>query len=184
MTLNSLSRLSKACVLAGVCALLVACGTPMTTPSAPETPVALKPADDQQLAFTWHAVGSQIYECKAGDKGVMAWTFVAPEADLFNDRHDKVGVHGAGPHWAAADGSKVVGITQAQAPGQHAADIPWLLLSAKAHDGTGKMEHVVSVQRVNTQGGKAVAGGCETSVDTGKRLKQPYSADYVFFVAK
>ena len=163
--------------------MVTACGTPMTTPAAPEMPATLKPADNEKLAFTWHAVGSQIYECKAGDKGAMAWAFVAPEADLFDDRREKVGVHGAGPHWAALDGSKVVAAAQAQSPGQHAADIPWLLLTAKAHEGTGKMERVTSVQRVNTQGGKA-AGGCETSADAGKRLRQDYSADYVFFVAK
>ena len=57
-------------------------------------PAALKPADNERVAFVWQAVGAQIYECRQ-DAGKMAWVFVAPEAELLNDKGDKVGTHGA-----------------------------------------------------------------------------------------
>jgi hypothetical protein len=147
-------------------------------------PAALKPADNERAAFTWHAVGSQIYECRASDKGGWAWVFVAPEADLFNQKDEKVGTHGAGPHWAALDGSKTVGTVKARADGESPADIPLLLLTAKSAGLPGKMATITSVQRLNTEGGNAPAKGCTAQADAGKRIKEGYTADYVFFAAQ
>ena len=147
-------------------------------------PAALKPADNERAAFTWHAVGSQIYECRAGDKGGWAWVFVAPEADLFNQKDEKVGTHGAGPHWTALDGSKTLGTVKARADGERPGDIPLLLLSARSAGSPGKMAAVTSVQRLNTEGGNAPATGCATPADAGKRVKEGYTADYVFFTAQ
>ena len=173
--------------LAVFCAgLLSACAVSMPAGSAntaKTVPTALKSADSERVAFAWHAVGSQIYECRADGKGGWAWVFVAPEADLFNRRGEKVGTHGAGPHWAALDGSKTVGTVKARANGERAADIPLLLLSAKSAGGSGRMAGVTSVQRLNTAGGNAPARGCEAQADAGKRIKQGYTADYVFFTA-
>jgi hypothetical protein len=166
--------------------LLSACATgPAAQPDAGKpAPAALKPADNERAAFTWHAVGSQIYECRAGDKGGWAWVFVAPEADLFNQKDEKVGTHGAGPHWTALDGSKTLGTVKARADGERPADIPLLLLSAKSAGSPGKMAAVTSVQRLNTEGGNAPAKGCAVQADAGKRVKEGYRADYVFFAAK
>ena len=144
-------------------------------------PAALKPADTERVAFTWHAVGSQIYECRATDKGGWAWVFVAPEADLFNQKDEKVGTHGAGPNWAALDGSKTVGTVKARADGERPTDIPLLLLTAKSAGAPGRMAAVTSVQRLNTEGGNAPAAGCAVRADAGKRVKEGYTADYVFF---
>jgi uncharacterized protein DUF3455 len=175
-------------VLAALCAgLLSACASSRPEGSAnaaKPVPAALRPADSERVAFTWHAVGSQIYECRAADKGGWAWVFVAPEADLFNQKNEKVGTHGAGPNWAALDGSRTIGTVKARADGERAADIPLLLLSAKSSDATGRMASVTSVQRLNTAGGNAPAKGCETKADAGKRSKEGYTADYVFFAAK
>jgi len=174
-------------VLAALCAgLLSACASKPAEPSnaAKPVPAALQPADSERAAFTWHAIGSQIYECRAAEKGGWAWVFVAPEADLFNRKDEKVGTHGAGPHWAALDGSKTVGSVKARADGERAADIPLLLLSAKSGGVAGKMASVTSVQRLNTEGGNAPVKGCESQADAGKRTKEGYSADYVFFTAK
>lgn len=171
---------------AALCAgLLGACASPPSGPAdrAPPVPAALKPADNERAAFTWHAVGSQIYECRADGKGGWAWVFIAPEADLFNQKDEKVGTHGAGPHWTALDGSKTVGTVKARANGERAADIPLLLLSAKSAGGSGRMAGVTSVQRLNTEGGNAPARGCTTQADAGKRIKEGYTADYVFFTA-
>jgi hypothetical protein len=170
-------------ILFMACAALVAgCATQQA--AAPDVPAALKPAADERYAFTWHAAGSQIYECRPGDAGKLAWAFVAPEAELFDDRHERVGVHGAGPHWAASDGSRVTGTVKARSDAAKPGDIPWLLLAAASAGGPGKLAAMRSVQRINTVGGTAPAQGCSVQGDTGKRFKAPYTADYVFFSAK
>ncbi|MGZ5195936.1 MAG: DUF3455 domain-containing protein, partial [Ramlibacter sp.] len=175
----TVAAIASAGVLLSACA-----GAPMAeAAAAPEVPPAIRAADGERLSFIWHATGSQVYECRADAKGAMAWAFVAPEADLFDSRGEKVGTHGAGPHWAALDGSKTIGTVKARAPGEGAADIPWLLLAAKAQ-GAGRMAAVTSVQRIHTRGGNPLPAGCAQVADTGKSLKQPYTADYVFFVAK
>jgi len=172
---------------AALCAglLLSACaGGPATQKDAGKlVPAALKPADSEHVAFTWHAVGSQIYECRASDKGGWAWVFVAPEADLYNQKDEKVGTHGAGPNWTALDGSKTLGTVKARADGERPSDIPLLLLTAKSAGIPGKMAAVTSVQRLNTEGGNAPAKGCAAQADAGKRVKEGYTADYVFFTA-
>ncbi len=175
-------------ILAALCAgLLSACAVSKPAGDAgavKPVPAALKPADSERALFTWHAIGSQIYECRTTDKGGWSWVFVAPEADLFNQKEEKVGTHGAGPHWTALDGSKTVGTVKARADGERATDIPLLLLSAKASGAAGKMASVTSVQRLNTEGGNAPAKGCQTQADAGKRIKEGYTADYVFFTLK
>lgn len=167
-------------LLLGAGAVLAGCAS---TPAV-ELPAAIKAPDNERPAFTWHAVGVQIYECRAGDKGSLGWQFVAPEAELSASPGVKAGTHGAGPNWTALDGSKVLGTVKARANGKSDADIPWLLLTAKSAGGAGKLANVTSVQRINTVGGNAPAKGCEAAADAGKGLRQPYSADYVFLVAK
>jgi len=171
-----------------ICAgLLSGCAVSKPTGSADTAkpvPAVLKPADNERAAFTWHAVGSQIYECRADGKGGWAWVFIAPEAELFNQKDEKVGTHGAGPHWTALDGSKAVGTVKARANGERPADIPLLLLSTKSAGSAGRMAGVTSVQRLNTEGGNAPARGCAGQADAGKRIKEGYTADYVFFTAK
>lgn len=173
--------------LAVICAGLLGACT-VSRPSGPAdtakpVPAVLKPADSERAAFTWHAVGSQIYECRTDAKGGWAWVLIAPEADLFNQKDEKVGTHGAGPGWTALDGSHSVGTVKARANGERPADIPLLLLSAKSSGGVGKMASVTSVQRLNTEGGNAPARGCAAPTDAGKRIKEGYTADYVFFTA-
>jgi len=146
-------------------------------------PAALKPAPHEREAFTWHAIGVQLYECRADANGRLAWVFVAPQADLFNEKNEKVGMHGAGPQWSALDGSRVVGIEKARAPGETAADIPLLLLSARSTGASGRLDGVSSVQRLDTHGGKPPANGCQAQADAGRRLREGYTARYVFFVA-
>ena len=172
---------------ATLCAVLLsACAAPQPTASAQAVrpvPAALQPSERERAVFTWHAIGAQIYECRL-DKGTVSWVLVAPEADLFNQNDEKSGTHGAGPSWTALDGSKAVGTVKAKANGKHPADIPLLLLSASSTSVAGKMTGITSVQRLNTEGGNAQARGCETAGDAGKRSKEGYTADYVFFVSK
>jgi hypothetical protein len=166
--------------------LLSACasGPAPLADAAKPVPAALMPADSERAAFAWHAIGSQIYECRASDKGGWAWVFVAPEANLFNQKDEKVGTHGAGPSWTALDGSKTVGVVKARVDAESPANIPQLLLTAKSTGAPGKMATVTSVQRLNTEGGTASTTGCAVQADAGKRVKEGYTADYVFFTAK
>jgi hypothetical protein len=170
-------------VLLCAAALTSACASGPQVPADISNPVpaALVPADNERVAFVWQAIGVQIYECRVSDKGGWAWQFVAPEAELFNRKGEKVGTHGAGPHWAALDGSRTLGTVKARADGKSPADIAWLLLSAKSAGMPGKMAAVTSVQRLKTKGGSAPANGCVTREDAGKRTREGYTADYVFF---
>jgi hypothetical protein len=71
-------------------------------------PAKLRPAANESLALIVPAKGVQIYECrtKANDPyGAYEWTFVAPEADLYDTKGNKIGTHYAGPRWEAADAS-------------------------------------------------------------------------------
>jgi Protein of unknown function (DUF3455) len=162
---------------------LAACSTPKPA-SGPQAsvPAALQTPATEKAAFTWRATGTQNYECKADGKGGWAWTFIAPEAELFNDKNDKVGTHGAGPFWAALDGSTVTGAVKARSPAPSPSDIPWLLLGTTSAGKPGKMHAVTHVQRVRTVGGVAPEAGC-TAAAAGQVLKRPYTSDYVFFTA-
>src|SRR5262249_39648136 len=135
---------------------LGACGCPAATPAA------LAPASDQNLAFALPATGVQKYTCQATATGA-AWTFLAPEATLFDSYGSKVAIHFAGPTWQYKDGSSVVGTKVAGATVDTTA-IPWLLLTAASHGTSpGKLADVTAIQRLSTTGGNAPATGCDTS---------------------
>jgi len=152
---------------------------------APKVPEPLNVPNDQKLAFTLRGVGVQIYVCKAGadDAARFDWAFLAPEAVLYDDQAHKIGKHYAGPTWEANDGSKVVGEVVAKDNGPDPAAIPWLLLRAKAHEGTGIFSRIASVQRLNTKGGKPPSDEC-TPAKAGIEVRVPYLADYYFYGAK
>lgn len=157
--------------------LLAACA------STPPTPAALVPAGETAVARV-AARGVQIYECraKAGVPAGAEWTFIAPEAELFDASGYSAGKHYAGPHWEAGDGSKVVGSVKARADAPAAGAIAWLLLTTRSVGNNGRLAKVTSIQRVNTVGGVAPAGGCDATT-IGKAARVPYSADYVLFSA-
>jgi len=139
------------------------------------------PPAGASLLFETVADGVQIYACEAQGQGV-AWVFKAPEANLFNRLGRQVGTHLAGPSWKGGDGSVVVGevTDKADAPGGNA--IPWLLLRAKSHEGTGSMSAVAFVRRAETKGGNAPTGGCDAA-HRGVEARMRYSALYQFFGA-
>jgi hypothetical protein len=132
-------------------------------------------APGQTMVVTLHAEGAQIYDCKAGADGKLAWAFREPIATLLADGKT-AGRHYAGPNWELSDGSAVTGKAAGNAPGATAADIAWLKLDVVAQRGTGTLTGVTTVQRINTQGGK-LEGACEAA---GTYRSAPYSADYVF----
>jgi Protein of unknown function (DUF3455) len=149
--------------------------------ASPAPPAALPAPEGERAAFTWAAVGTQNYECKANAQGAFAWAFVAPEAQLLGADKTVVGSHGAGPFWLALDASKVNGSVKARADAPLTGAIPWLLLATQSTGGAGKLANISHIQRINTVGGNAPASGCASAADTGKTTKQGYTADYVFF---
>jgi FtsP/CotA-like multicopper oxidase with cupredoxin domain len=132
-------------------------------------------APGESMVVTVHAEGAQVYECKAGGDGKLAWAFREPIATLLLDGKT-VGRHYAGPTWEYTDGSAVTAKVSANAPAKNATDIPWLKLTATEHRGSGMLSGVSTVQRINTKGG-ASPGACSAA---GTFQSVPYSADYVF----
>lgn len=126
-----------------------------------------------------HATGAQIYECKANDQGALEWIFREPVANLVIDGKT-VGHHYPGPSWQLTDGSTIQGKVAAKAPGATEADIPWLKLDVVSHGGSGELDAVSAIQRINTSGG-VLKGACDMA---GTQVAVPYSADYVFLSAK
>lgn len=157
-------------IAAGLLPLLAACT------ATPQVPDVLRPAAGARLSWTTSARGVQIYECRAGQ-----WSFVAPEAQLFDAAGRPAGSHGAGPFWQAGDGSRIVASVAARADAPEAGAIPWLLLAARPdaiNPGTaGLLTGVTHIQRVNTAGGSAPSGACQA----GHPLRVPYRADYHFY---
>jgi len=164
--------------------VLSACTTVAPVVPLVSVPDTLKAPSDQAFAFDTSATGVQIYACKANkDTSKFEWTFIAPEAELFDVKGAKVGKHYAGPSWESNDGSKVVGELVARADSPDANAIPWLLLKAKSNSGAGVFAQVKSIQRVATAAGKAPSTGCDAE-NAGKVARVDYQARYYFFVAK
>ena len=147
----------------------------VTSPAMAQVPPAIAAPGETAVA-TFHAEGAQVYECKAGADGKLAWAFREPIATLLGSDGKTVGRHYAGPNWEHMDGSAVTAKAAGNAPGKTANDIPWLKLEVTAHRGSGALAGVTTVQRTNTAGG-VFAGACDKA---GTFHSAPYSADYVF----
>jgi Protein of unknown function (DUF3455) len=148
-------------------------------------PAALQPPADEVLFLRLHAVGVQIYVCQAShdDPTRFEWVFKSPEAQLSYRLGKPVVNHYAGPTWEATDGSTVVGEVTAKDNGPDSTAIPWLLLHAKSTSGQGRLSRTTSIQRLNTLGGKAPAGGCGAAL-LGGEVRTHYTADYLFYRAR
>jgi Protein of unknown function (DUF3455) len=155
--------------------LAVAQAAPAAVPAGIEVPAGNK------LFLVGHAVGVQIYSC-----GATGWSFVAPRADLYDDRGKLLTTHFAGPTWQAKDGSKVVGRRVAGVNVDPTA-IDWLLLAAastQAGPDGDRLARTTFIQRIDTTGGlPPAAATCDAST-AGSTAEVPYTADYHFFKAR
>ena len=88
-------------------ALSVLAAAAGTSAASAQIPAAIA-APGETAVVTLHAEGAQVYECKAGSDGKLAWAFREPIATLVLDGKT-VGRHYAGPNWEHMDGSAVVG---------------------------------------------------------------------------
>jgi hypothetical protein len=122
-----------------------------------------------------HAEGAQIYACKAGASGALAWSLREPIASLIAEGKT-VGRHYAGPHWALDDGSTVQGKMLAAAPGATDADIASLKLAVIDHAGAGALQGAALVYRMKAHGG-TLSGACGSA---GALRSVAYSAEYIF----
>lgn len=132
-----------------------------------------------EQALELRGTGSQIYVCDTSPPG-FTWRFKAPEASLLDSAGAEFGRHFAGPSWQAQDGSTVVGDVMVSSSAPQPGSIPWLLLRAKSHSGTGVFASVGFVARIHTEGGVAPAAGCDAP-HAGTEIRVPYTALYVFF---
>jgi hypothetical protein len=149
---------------------------------SPPSPGSLLPRAGNVPYLHGHGDGVQIYQCNATATG-LAWTFVAPRANLTDLRGRVIMTHFGGPTWLANDGSKVVGSVVANVPVAPNA-IPWLLLSATATPapgGGGVLADATFVQRLLTVGGVAPAAATCNAKSAGTRAEVPYTAEYVFW---
>jgi len=148
----------------------------------PVIPQELTVPEGNRLRFVLFAEGVQIYDCKVVAEAAPAWVFRAPEAELFGLFGWPAGKHYAGPTWEGLDGSKVVGKRVAGAS-VDASAIPWLLLEASAHEGSGRLSKVTYLQRLFTRGGNAPATGCDAD-HVAAVAEVDYTALYAFYGAK
>ena len=138
------------------------------------------PPQGAPLLLEASADGVQVYVCEAKDQG-FTWTFKAPEANLFDKQGLQVGSHFGGPTWKIGDGA-VIGDVAARADAPAGGAIPWLLLRAKSHEGSGPLAPVAFIRRADTKGGVAPAAGCDAA-HRGEQARVRYYALYQFFGA-
>jgi Protein of unknown function (DUF3455) len=150
-------------------------------PPAPTVPPEIAVEDGNKLFLVGHAVGVQIYACKAVAGGYR-WGLVAPRARLYGDNGKLITTHFGGPTWQAMDGSTAVGTLVRPAPVDPTA-IPWLLLSAKGSAGPDgdRLAGTTFIQRIATTGGLIPpADECHAGT-AGTEKEIPYTADYYFW---
>ena len=182
--------------------------TPLRCPA--RVPASLDPPAGATLAAGMAASGVQVYVCTAPASagGAPAWVLKAPHAVL-SEGKETTATHFSGPApappvaakassaaataapttapataptWEALDGSRLTGAKVASAAAPDGKSIPWLLLRSTSAVGPGLFGDVTWVQRLDTVGGTAPAGGCDTG-HVGAEVMVPYRADYFFYHA-
>jgi len=162
-------------VVIWICGISVGFAAQIAPPKVPEN---LKVPETERVLLKALGKGKQIYVCR-GD----AWVLDRPQADLIDANGQTIGKHYKGPVWEAADGSKVGGQVQQRANALSAGAIPWLLLKATSHEGSGTLGRVTYIQRADTEGGLAPATGCDKS-HAGAEAAVEYRATYFFYVPR
>jgi len=148
----------------------------------PDASEKLSPPTSETLILQAHATGDQVYVCKPGPDPdqKLAWTLKEPDAQLFDAQNKVIAKHYAGPTWKHNDGSEVVGKVTARLDSPDANAIPWFLLTAASHSGSGTLSKVTFIQRLHTKGGQPPLSGCDDA-HRNAETKSAYSADYYFY---
>jgi hypothetical protein len=171
------AQCSQAVVLVGLATLSYA-----QAYDRPDVPAKIAAPSRDKLVLVAHAAGAQIYVCgQSSQDGKPRWTLKAPEAQLRDRSGAVIGHHYAGPTWKHKDGSAVTGKAVAQLDAPTAASIPWLLVTATGHAGSGVLAGVDHIQRIHTRGGQPPpASDCNASTLNAEQ-RRSYSADYYFY---
>jgi hypothetical protein len=146
------------------------------------TALPLQLPDDATPILEVQAGGVQIYRCAADGQNKTSWVLDHPSATLYRDDGRPFGMHGAGPMWAADDGSSIT--ADGAAPLARVAQptsVPWLALRVSSHRGTGVLSTARYVERFDTAGGIAPDAAECTSDRIGQMRAVHYSAVYEFF---
>ena len=175
-TFVSLTRLTA--MLAAGTFLLAAADGASTKDGVVEVPAALNP-DKLSIFRVVSATGVQVYTCTRNPAGATGWVLRGRDAQLFDPQNKPVGKHYAGPTWEGLDGGKVVGEMKTSLPAPVDKAVPWLMLDAKSHEGSGAFTQAQAIVRMGTTGGTAPSDGCDEA-RAGQELRVPYTAIYVF----
>ena len=171
-------------------------------PDVPSVPPALEVPAGHDAYLTLYAIGTQNYVCVSTTSG-LGWRFIGPQATLFLSfrgvPRQQVSTHflsadpsaTARPTWQHSfDSSRVWGRVVASSTDPayvEAGAIPWLLVEAAGTAvgpmGGNTLTRTTFIQRVNTSGGVAPAGGCSDAAHVGAQALVPYTTDYVFYRA-
>lgn len=145
-----------------------------------DLPAPIRVPDGQRAFLHTVGTGELTYECreKKDMAGSFEWAFAGPVATLADLNGQSVGKYYAGPTWESNDGSKVTGKQLAVSP-HTPGNIPLQLVQANPATGTGVMQGVSYIQRLNTKGGVAPALPCGAE-QKGQRQQVAYQADYLF----
>jgi hypothetical protein len=179
-----MTRFTRLCRGVGVGLAVAASSLSMThvahaalpSPTVPDSKIAA-PAGNEAFLVGHVSTGVQIYKCDG-----TSWTFVAPRADLVDEKGQLIITHFAGPTWQATDGSSVVA-ARVDGVTVDPNAIPWLLLKATkttAGRGGNLLAPTTFIQRINTVGGLAPTDRCNAA-KSGTVKEVPYGADYFFY---
>jgi hypothetical protein len=172
-----------ALLASGAALLLAACSSAPPLPkvySQDKLPQAVMVPAGHSVALETRATGVLNYECKPTATGPYGWVLISPQANLL-DRTGKDVVAYSGPPatFKHVDGSSVVGSQIAVAPnGEYT--LPLQLSRAEPSMGSGALQGISYIQRVNTKGGIEKTKPC-AALNTGEKLTLPYQADYIFW---
>lgn len=142
-------------------------------------PPRLQPSAAEEPAFMLSAEGVHVFECKPGGPDGFTWSFVAPDATLFEGSRTAATQSVPNLWESSSDRSSVTAVaraTQSAAEG----DLPWALFGAQPLSDTGLFAGVTSIQRINTAGGVAPSQACSED-SAGSELRIPFTADYYFY---
>ena len=135
----------------------------------------LKVPEGNKLVGKYEAAGVQAYTCAAG-----TWKLLEPAATLVDKDAKPIVLHSRGPVWVSTvDGSAVEAGAVDGAKVDRPGAIPELLLKTKAVRGDGLLGGVTYVQRLDTEGGVAPTGTCQSNV----QVSVPYTALYTFYAS-
>jgi Protein of unknown function (DUF3455) len=159
----------------------------------PDVPPKLEVPEGHKLFLKGHAIGTQNYMCLPDSANTPTWTFLGPQATLFDDEEKQIITHFLSPNldengtaratWQHSRDTSTVWARPIESAAVAPGDIPWLLLEGVGAEpgptGGHRLTKTAYIQRLNTSGGVAPS----TSCTVGQRAFVPYEADYFFYKA-